>query len=148
MFRTARTRIALAAAALAIVATSFAPAVSTFASPLTPSQESSYATPKPDLVAELQAFMPHAGEDDYLVTGWFDNIGGPIGAITAKGECSDLNGKHTVVYMQMFEPWPANTTGPVIQYVCPAGSNGARLTVSTQNDANTKNNVAKIGVFF
>jgi hypothetical protein len=39
MFQAIRTRIALAAAALAIVATSSVPAVATFAAPLTPSQE-------------------------------------------------------------------------------------------------------------
>jgi len=137
MFTGIRSRIALAAA-LAIVATSFAPAVATFAAPLAPAVDVDVAPAKPDVRVEL--FQKYAG--NYGLTHIiFDvyNDGAPSGPVAVKGECLHFDGTSTIVYARVMAPMATHQDNQ--DYFKCSDYWGARVTVGTQGDSNTSNNV-------
>jgi hypothetical protein len=146
MFRTARTRLTLAAVAAAIVGTALAPLAP--AAQAASGLDSQHGAPKPDVTVSGLSMNKHAGDDDYLVTVNIKNIGtATSGAIPVKGECSDVDGDRSLVFANIFAPLTVGD-GHTVQFLCPSGTWGTRVTISTQNDANIKNNVATAGAFF
>jgi hypothetical protein len=146
MFSIIRTRIALAAAAVAIVATSFAPVATTLAAPLAPTHEQTMAA-KPDVTVKITRQDPY--DDDVLH--WFTvkNIGNaPTGVVMVKAECAASWYGDTEITLAMAKVIPALKKGEETQmsFVCDT-TWGAKVTVGTLNDANTSNNTDTFGFF-
>jgi hypothetical protein len=142
MFRAIRTRVAVAAAAFAIVATGAAPVATTLAAPIP--AEPLYSTPKPDLAVEVSSMAYDADNDGMLVTLYVRNIGAAdSGAYTVKGECSNMGGQHALYYNTSVTSGVKAGRDDLLRFFCPAVSWGTRVTVTTQNDSNTENNIGK-----
>ena len=148
MFQTVRTRIALAAAALAIVATSFAPAVSTFAAPLAPSQEDAMVA-KPDLkITLINLDQDHM---DFVGSFFVENIGpGAASPVMVKilGNRYDVESESYLHFDCAVKLLPPLKKGEhtYVHFTCEDAS-GAQATVMTPNDSDLSNNVQRMGTF-
>ena len=142
MFRTFRTRVALAVAAAAIVAAGAAPIVPARAAPAVPAQEQLLTVGKPDLMVQIvQVDYPDNGRMN--VTYVVKNIGtAATGPVALKEECADSNYAFYVHNAVVGPSMGINEMGHRT-FQC-SNSKGARVTVGTANDSNLSNNVARV----
>jgi len=139
MFQTIRTHLVLAAAALALVATSAAPIATTLAAPLAPSQES-VMTKAPDLDVHFQkrSYGDESGLHLYVE---INNIGNlKSGMVPVKVEC--VNEEHNMYPAYVVVGRPLNAGEGVVFSTSCDSHGGAKVTVGTPGDTNTSNNVA------
>ncbi len=143
MLRTVRTRVALAAATLAVVATSFVPAVSTFAAPLGPAVDRDQQLFKPDIEVTFSYYAGN-GRDVYKVR----NIGSVAsGPIFLKGECyhhEQSGGFKWIPGIARIDPPLGENQSRNVTVSCKGGGYlTTRLTAGTQDDLDPSNNVAE-----
>jgi hypothetical protein len=140
MLRTVRTRIALAAAAVALTAVSLAPAA-TFAAPLTPAT-SVLDTASPDLDVKIDMVEYLKDSHNLYVDYTLKNIGSvATGAIPIKTECMNEDGDHWLLQAVVTKPMAAGKISAG-GFTC-KDAIAARITVGTPGDWHTANNVSQ-----